>query len=96
MDSVTGDLPDMIGGVLQMSSDGVALSIDRLCGDGHCVEEGLNLWFQSWKEYEEKSRLEIGTILENGFSMDYKKFTYYTGIGCSKLGAGSFGRILGN
>ena len=43
MDSVTGDLPDMIGGVLQMSSDGVALSIDRLCGDGHCIEEGLNL-----------------------------------------------------
>ena len=45
MDSVTGDLLDAIGNVLQTSSDGITTSIYCFRGKGYCIVEGLDLRF---------------------------------------------------
>ena len=44
--SMSGDLPDEVGDVLQTGGDGVAARIHRLGGGGCCGVEGLDLRFQ--------------------------------------------------
>ena len=42
-DSMSGNLPDVVGDVLQAGSDGVASSVHRPGCDGGCGMEGLDL-----------------------------------------------------
>ena len=46
VDSMAGNLLDVIGDVLQASGDGVAPSIHRFCYDSSCGVENLNLRLQ--------------------------------------------------
>ena len=41
VNSMTGDLPNRVGDVLQTSGDGIAPSIHRFCGGDRYIEEGL-------------------------------------------------------
>ena len=43
---MSGDLPDVVGDVLQTGSDDVAVRVHRLDGGGCCGVEGLDLRFQ--------------------------------------------------
>ena len=46
VNTVSGDLPDTVGDVLQAGGDGVATRVYRLGGGGCCSVEGLDLRLQ--------------------------------------------------